>query len=302
MRLSLRLLLTIALAIPCLPTSAPAQQRTAAAKPAAAKPAAKKMTNDDVIALAAAGLDDSVIIAKVHAAPATDFDTSVAGLKALKDGGVSSSVIRVLIDPSAPVVAAAPAAPAPVPASTPAAAPAASNNPDDPLSAHSPGIYMQATGKDGQLHLIKLDHITSKNMKTSGAFLSGMTYGIAKAHVKAAIDGATANNQTPDTNPTFFAYIPEDNNTFGGNSLTIRDFTLIRFDAKEKTREVNTATISPWGSSTGTDDKSKQGFITDQLKPTVYKLTLIQPLGPGQYAFQHQNYGAFFDFGIIPNK
>lgn len=290
----------VALATLCLVPAAPAQ--TAPRRPVAA---AKRMTNADVIGLASAGLDDSVIIAKIRTAPATDFDTSLDGLKALKAGGVTPAVIRVMIDPSAaaaPATAApSPAAAAPAPAPVAAAAPAA-DTADDPNAPHSPGIYMQATAKDGVVHMIKLDHITSKTQKTSGAFLSGMTYGIAKAHVKAAIDGAKANNQTVDVNPIFYAYIPEDNNTFGGNTLTIRDFSLIKFDPKSNSREVNTATISPWGSTTGTDQKATQGFGTETVKPGVYKLTLIKELPAGQYAFQHQNYGAFFDFGIIPPK
>ena len=60
---------------------------------------------------------------------------------------------------------------------------------DDPNSPHTPGVYILASGADGKVHMTKLDHITPKNTKTSGAFLSGMTYGIAKAHVKASIDG-----------------------------------------------------------------------------------------------------------------
>ncbi len=250
------------------------------------------MTNADVIALASAGLGDDIIVTKIHAAPATSFDTSVEGLKALKSAGVSSTVIRVMIDPSAPLAA---------PASAVTAA-ASVADPDSPESPHSPGIYIQAPGKDGQLHLVKLDHITSKGTKSSGMWLSGATYGIAKAHTKASIDGAAATVHTQDTNPLFYAYIPEDNTTFGGSTLTVKDFTLIKFEPKTETREVNTATISPWGYSTGTDQKAKQGFATDTVKPGIYKLSLIQPLPPGQYAFQAQNYGAFYDFGITASE
>ena len=277
-------LFAVVLAAASLPSLA--QTRHAAA--AAATPAAAaRMTNSDVMALASAGLGDDVIETKIHAASGTNFDTSVDGLKALKAAGVSSSVIRVMIDPSAPVV---------VPAAAVAAA--AVVDPDDPSSAHSPGIYIQAPGKDGGLHLIKLDHITSKGTKTSGMWLSGATYGIAKAHTKASIDGSAATMHTQDTNPVFYAFIPEDNTTFGGSGITVKDFTLIRLDPKNETREVNTATISPWGFSTGTDQKAEQGFATDTVKPGVFKLTLIQALPPGQYAFQTQNYGAFYDFGI----
>ena len=249
----------------------PAKKTTPVAAPAApAAPAA--MTNDDVIALAGTGLPDEVVDAKIHAAPSTAFDTSVAGLKALKAGGVSSGVIRYMIDPSAPV------APAPAPA-------VAVANPDDPATAHSPGVYIFAPGNDGVVHLTKLDHITPKTSKTSGAFLSGMTYGLAKAHTKALVDGAHASVQTVDVNPVFYAYIPEDNNSFGGATISVRDLTLIKFDPKESTREINTATFSPWGASVGTDQKAKQGFSSETIKPGIYKLTLDQPLPPRSVRF-----------------
>ena len=266
----------------------------------AARSAAKAMSNSDVIALASAGLGDDVIMAKIHAAPTTDFDTSVTGLSALKSGGVSSAVIRYMIDPSTAPVAAAPAA-----VSQPAPAPVAAtpiDNPDDPMSPHSPGVYILANGNDGKPHLIKLDHITAKQHKTGGMWASGMTYGIVKAHTKVDVDGIAATVHTHDNSPTFYAYIPEDTNTFGGNSISVRDLTLIKFDVKTSERELTTGSFSEWGSKSGADDKAKQGLDPEQLKAGVYKLTVNQPLQPGQYAFQHQNYGAFFDFGITPTE
>ena len=64
-----------------------------------AKP--KEMSNADVIALAAAGLPDDIVIAKIQAASLTNFDTSLDGLKSLKAANVSDAVIRVMIDPHA---------------------------------------------------------------------------------------------------------------------------------------------------------------------------------------------------------
>ncbi len=265
------------------------KKTTSASTASTPAPAPAAMTNDDVIALAGAGLPDDVLIAKIHAARSTSFDTSVTGLKALKVAGVSSGVIRYMIDPTAPPAASVATAPAPP-------------NPDDPSSNHSPGVYMLAKGNEGAVHMSKLDHVNAEAHKSSGAFLSGMTYGITKAHVKAVVAGPRATVQTLDTNPVFYAYIPEDNVSFGGNAISVRDLSLIRFDPKDNSREINQATISPWGSSVGTDEKSKQGFDSEQLRPGVYKITLLRPLPSGQYAFQHQNFGAFFDFGVIPAK
>src|ERR1039458_3813720 len=58
-----------------------------------------RMTNQDVVDMVSLGLSDDVVIDKIHATDATDFDTSVAGLKILKIGKVSDAVIRVMINP-----------------------------------------------------------------------------------------------------------------------------------------------------------------------------------------------------------
>src|ERR1019366_2106776 len=58
------------------------------------------MTNQDVIDMVSLGLPDDVIIEKIQTVAGTDFDTSVPGLRALKAGRVSDSVIRVMINPS----------------------------------------------------------------------------------------------------------------------------------------------------------------------------------------------------------
>jgi hypothetical protein len=58
------------------------------------------MTNQDVIDMVSLGLPDDVIIEKIRAVGGTDFDTSVPGLRVLKAGGVSGSVILVMINPS----------------------------------------------------------------------------------------------------------------------------------------------------------------------------------------------------------
>lgn len=69
----------------------------------------KKMTNKDVIEMAGLGLSDDVIIEKIQTASATDFDTSIAGLKALKAAKISNDVIRAMVKQhpaSAPATAA----------------------------------------------------------------------------------------------------------------------------------------------------------------------------------------------------
>lgn len=282
-------------------TSGEAQRSST--KSSTAKPAV--MTNDDVIGLASAGMGDDIILTKIHAASATAFDTSVDGLKALKAAGVSSTVIRVMIDPAAAPAAAALSTAPPSEAATPVA-----SNPDDPATVHAPGIYMLAKGADGQMHLNKLEHVVPKQAKSSGAYFSALTYGITKAKVRVVIDGPKASLEVTDTNPSFYAYIPEDNNTFGGSAISIKDFSLVKFDVKSDSRTVITGTGSIWGTSAGTDQKAIQGFSSEVVKPGIYKLLLAQPLPVGEYAFQQsgnsgsssdqKNTGSYFDFGITP--
>ena len=67
---------------------------------------AKRLTNQDIIAMVAAGLSDDVIIAKIRSVSGADglkFDTSVDSLKALKAAKVSDAVIKVMINPAPPV-------------------------------------------------------------------------------------------------------------------------------------------------------------------------------------------------------
>jgi hypothetical protein len=239
------------------------------------------MTNTDVIALVSAGLSDDLVIAKIHAANATDFDTSVDGLKSLKAANVSNAVIQAMIQP------------APVPAAAPAAA-----NPDDPNSPHPMGLYIQATGADGAKHLTRIEETTSKGMKTSGVLAHHFSGGIAKAHEQAVLDGSKAPVEVSETNPIFYAYIPEN---FAGGTITPRNFLLVKLDVKENSRVINTASLGFASFSTGSDEKSRQGFSSETVKPGIYKITLANPLAAGEYAFQ-QNSQVYYDFGIQPAR
>jgi S1-C subfamily serine protease len=62
---------------------------------------AKPLSNEDVIQMVSLGLGDDVIVEKVHSAPATNFDTSIDGLRALKEAKVSDTVIKAMINPHA---------------------------------------------------------------------------------------------------------------------------------------------------------------------------------------------------------
>jgi len=94
------------------------------------------MTNADVIELAGLGLSDDIVIAKIYAASATDFDTSIPGLKALKAAKISDAVIRAMINPPHPGTE---QTPAPTSEHPPTQQPAANLQ-----SANKPRVFFQS--------------------------------------------------------------------------------------------------------------------------------------------------------------
>ncbi len=239
------------------------------------------MTNDDVIALVGVGMGDDVVIAKIKSAPKVDFDTSVTGLKALKAAGVSTPVLRVMIDPKASVGA-------------PVVASAAVNDPDDPMSPHN-GFYMERTGPDGKMHMEKLLLTTSAGVKGpsfGSALGSAYSFGIHKMKTKTVIPGTKAEIQTTNTSPTFWIYPAE--------GMSIQNTELVKLEIKKDTREATGATIGGFsGVSVGGAQGAGQGLKTEKIKDGVYKVTATNPLVPGSYAFIEGAGGSYRDFDVV---
>lgn len=82
-----------------------------------AQMAHQPLTNDNVVTLAKAGFDELFILQLIRSSR-TNFDTSVPGLVALKQAGVSEELIRLMAMPQASPPA-APAATAPAPKAPP---------------------------------------------------------------------------------------------------------------------------------------------------------------------------------------
>src|SRR5262249_3015841 len=190
----------------------------------------KKLTNNDVIELVSLGFSDDVIIDKIRSAEATAFDTSIAGLKALKAAKVPDPVIRAMINPhSAPE--AAPAAPASPPAPVPAAAP----EPEPPappvkLIGHLPaevGVYVVRKGK-----ITEVDP-EIVGWQTGGALKHVATLGLDKGHV----NGKVLNPKSPlqvSSPVEFIIKTPE------GTAAT--EYQLLHLYLKENRREFRAVT------------------------------------------------------------
>ena len=70
--------------------------------------AGETLTNDNIKAMASAGLADAVIVSKIEHATETTFDLSVDDLIALKEAGLSPEVINAMLAWSDPALKPAP--------------------------------------------------------------------------------------------------------------------------------------------------------------------------------------------------
>ncbi len=245
--------------------------------------AQQALNNASIIKLLKAGLSEDLVVSTINASPGT-YDTSAEGLIALKGAGASDKVV------SAVVVRASSGGVAPIP--PPAAVMPV--NPDDPGTPHEAGIYVYSEA--APLHkMAMLEPSVYSQGKTGGIFTSAMTYGIAKAKVKAVIRNARSNTRVTEPNPVFYFYFEQQgaglsnaSSPFGGTS-TPNEYTLLRFDVKENTRETTIGKFNAYGGSGGTDDKATVAFTYTKLGPGAYKVALSAPLKPGEYGFVSPN-------------
>jgi len=242
--------------------------------------AQQTMNNDAVIKLVKAGLSDDLIVSTINASPAS-FDTSADGLIALKTAGVSDKVVGAIVMKASGAAATA--------ATSSSAAPIA-QNPDDPMALHEAGIYA-FNEKAADHKMTMLEPSVYGQGKTGGVFTSAMTYGIAKAKMKAIIRGAHSNARVTDPQTTFYFYFEQQGaglsnaSSFFGGTSTPNEYTLLRFDVKDSTRETVIGKFNAFGSSSGNDDKAIVPFTYTKLKPGIYKVTLSAPLQKGEYGF-----------------
>jgi hypothetical protein len=243
--------------------------------------AQQSLNNGSIIKLVKAGLSDDLIVSTINASPGS-YDTSADGLIALKTAGASDKVVAAIV-----TKASSPAGPAAVPTTPP---PPVAQDPDDPMSPHEAGIYaFSETAPDHKMTM--LEPSVYGQGKTGGIFASAMTYGIAKAKMKAILRGAHSNARVTDPQTVFYFYFEQQgaglsnaSSIFGGTS-TPNEYTLLKFDVKDSTRETTIGKFSAYGASSGNDDKAIVAFTYSKLKPGVYKVTISAPLQSGEYGF-----------------
>src|SRR6202162_3608812 len=247
------------------------------------KAAPGSLTLEDVLSLSKDGVAEDVIIARVkHNAKA--FDLNSDEIKALKNDGVSDTVIKYLMDPSQPYSPAPP--PAPVRPGPPA------KPPSDPLALKVPeevGIYYWPGKED----FVPLDLKPVVLLKEPGK-ASKFSGGLVKEHVVGAVIGATAKARVQTGAATFYAR--------PGEKAAIEDFVLRGLELSDGRRNVD------FGTKIGKPvfpTKSVHQFEPREVMQGVYRIA-VPSIGSGKYLFfllgsgdeKKGLLGKGYDFGI----
>jgi hypothetical protein len=232
------------------------------------------LSKDSIIQMSKAGLPDDVIVSKIRA-EASPPDFSTDDLIALKAAGVSDAVIRALVSPGAK----------PDSASAAASSNSVPPDPNDPLAAHDPGIYLMTTAREGGKKMVLLERAGTGREKTAHVLKAVMTDGIAKAQVRAEVPGPRSAVRA-DVKPEFYMYFPPTGNLGQVDSISSpSQFSLLRLEKKKNHRETTVAKQGLGRASAGLDEKKTIKFTAEKFRAYAYKVRPNDDLKAGEYAF-----------------
>jgi len=227
----------------------------------AAQESSKRLTNQEVISMTSLGLSDDVIIAKIRSVSGSDglnFDTTVDGLRSLKEAKVSDAVVKAMINPALPPTVVVSAAPLTL---------------DPNLPPPEVGVYW----KDGPTFAL-VQGRTLTQQKVGGRAGSIFTNGIRSEHWDAVVEGPTSANLVKDRRPIFYFYVPDGD--------TASDYVLLNLERKSDHREFQVGSFGGiTGGKAGIKKEKQIAFRAEHAGVRVYKVTLDSDLKPGEYAF-----------------
>lgn len=258
------------------------------------------MTNDEVISLATAGLNSSVIVNKIRTSK-SNFDMSTDALIKLKKAGINDEIVNAMLEAKSGKSVAT--------ASTNSSASA--GNPNDPMSPHDFGIYLYEE-RNGERKMTRLVPNVSSQNRTGGGFTAAITpFGLGKVKTKANLPGTAASLQLKDPRPVFYFYLDAKSgglNTSSGIPSTTNEFTMVRFNVRSDNREVTISKQNAYGGKGGLSDEYVVPFTSENLGNGIFKVTPSADLKNGEYGFYLINSGGsnasaavgakFFDFGV----
>jgi len=254
---------------------------------------AETLNNDGVVQLHKLGLGDSVVVEKIKGSTC-QFDTSVGALKGLKDAGLSDAVISAMIAAGG---------------SSSGSSATPTGDPNDPNAPHPSGIWILET-VDGKPKMTQMKPSPIDEVKTGSGF--GVGWGGA-ARSRAILSGRHASLQLAQSQPVFYFYFDKEAeglSSAGTSATTPDDFSLavmdVHKDKEERRLEIGKYTMG--GARLGLNKKDVQVTNSEKIADRVYKVTPINSLKPGEYAFVDLRAanitggGKLFDFGVSGEK
>ena len=210
------------------------------------------LTNDTIIRMSKAGLDDTVIIQTIQTQPGA-YDTTPDDLIALKNAGVSQRVIAAMQARSAglsihkaPTVEVAPLAP----------------------GVDEIGVYYK--DKDGQWIPLKTERV---QFKSSGWLKNAATDGLIKQDMNGHVDG----RQSPLILPTgvqILIYTPV--------GTQAEEYDFLRFEEHSNSREFRVKTGGVFHSETGSQ-RDEIEFHPQKVAKDMYVFTVPADIEKGEY-------------------
>ena len=253
------------------------------------------LTNAKIIELVRLGLGDGIIVEKIRQSQC-QCDTSTDGLAQLKAAKVSDAIIMAMLNSSSEISV--------------KSLPPKSNKPDNALIAEAKrqGMISGQSNADNLAEtavseVIIIDGSKRISMKRSESNMRGNALGMmvpvfGKVKVKAALNGNHAQLRISDNSPTFEISLPSDINAADR-------LVLIKLNPKSDRREIEVARAGALGTSTGfrkdsvvpiTFEEVRTETIGGSARYTLYRVKVVSPLPPGEYAFAPQNF--YYDFGV----
>lgn len=247
--------------------------------------AQETITNESVVQMIQLGFGNDIIIDKINSSD-VKFDTSITELSKLKEAGVSTEVISLMMNKS-------------------------KHN-----TKSKTGIYFDTT--DAEQKRIQPSVFSSSN---SNAVAQKLVSGFINAKKKAQLPKTTSNNVINSNNPEFtfiFNTSDVDNmqtsqgsqagllNWWFRTATSPNEFVLVKLTVRERKnlREVVTGKKSFLSSTSGIDAKYALPFKIVELESNKFKV-IPENLEPGEYCFIYQGQvpqgrtnQSVFDFSI----
>ena len=211
------------------------------------------ITNDTIVKMSKAGLDDTVIVQTIQTQPGA-YDTSPDDLIALKDAGVSQRVIAAMQARTAGLA---------IRSGKPSVDPA-------PLAAGVDEIGVYYQDKDGGWIPLKTERV---QFKSSGWLKSTVTHDIIKQDQNGHLDGPKSPLALP-TGVHLLIYTPV--------GTQAEEYDLLRFDEHSGSRDFRVKTGGVFHSETGSQ-RNEIEFHPVRIAKDMYTFTIPVDIEKGEY-------------------